>query len=154
MNKLKEFFTAATQRGQKLNSDELLASVSKLFKSRNTIIELFDMLFNMRVVDDAIYSHSINVGLVSRMIGRWLKLDSHDLDTLTLAGLLHDIGKVMIPEDVLTKPDKLTDEEFALIKRHPKLGYDILKNQPLDPHVKKAALMHHERCDGTGIHLD
>ena len=56
----------------------------------------------------------------------------------------------MIPEETLTKPDKLTDEEFAVIKKHPKFGYDILKNQPLDPHVKKAALMHHERCDGTG----
>lgn len=150
IDKLKECFAAATQRGQKIDSASLLASVSDLFKSRNTIVELFDMLFNMRVVEDAVYSHSLNVGLVSRMIGRWLKLDSHDLDTLTLAGLLHDIGKVMIPEEILTKPDKLTDEEFALIKKHPKFGYDILKNQPVDPHVKKAALMHHERCDGTG----
>lgn len=150
IDRLKEFFNSITQKGQQIDSTALLQSVSDLFRSRNTIIELFDMLFNMRIVEDAVYSHSINVGLISRMIGRWLKLDAHDLDTLTLAGLLHDIGKVMIPEDVINKPGKLTDEEFALIKKHPKFGYDILKNQPLDPHVKKAALMHHERCDGSG----
>jgi HD-GYP domain-containing protein (c-di-GMP phosphodiesterase class II) len=85
------------------------------------------------------------------MIGRWLKLDKKDLDTLTVAGLLHDIGKVRIPDEILNKTGSLTDEEFAKIKEHPKLGYDILKKQPkLDPRIVNAALMHHERCDGSG----
>lgn len=156
IEKLKNVFASAVNRNQQIDTTELLASVSDLFRSRNTIIELFDMLFNMRIVEDAIYSHCLNVGLVSRMIGRWLRLDPHDLDVLTLAGLLHDIGKVQIPESVLNKPGKLTDEEFALIKQHPKLGYDILKNQPVDSRIKKAALMHHERCDGSGYpsHLE
>lgn len=150
IEKLKLVFEAATDRNQQIDTTDLLNSVSDLFRSRNTIIELFDMLYNMRIVEDAVYAHCLNVGLISRMIGRWLKMDSHDLNTLTLAGLLHDIGKIKIPEAVLNKPGKLTDEEFMLIKMHPKLGYDILKNQKLDPHVKKAALMHHERCDGSG----
>ena len=147
---LKQVFSAVNDRSQQLDTSRLLNSVGELFRARNTIIELFDMLYNMRIVKDAVYAHSINVGLISRMIGRWLRLDSHDLDVLTLSGLLHDIGKTLIPEEIINKPDKLTDEEFALIRQHPKLGYDILKNQSVDPHVKKAALMHHERCDGSG----
>jgi putative nucleotidyltransferase with HDIG domain len=105
----------------------------------------------MRSIADPAYAHCLNVSLISRMIGRWLKLDRRDLDTLTVAGLLHDIGKIRIPQDVLNKTDKLTDEEFALIRQHPQFGYDILKNQPnMDPRIKKAALMHHERSDGSG----
>lgn len=145
-----EIFTAAADNGTAIDTTMLLDSVSELFRSRNTIIELFDMLNNMHALNDSIYAHSLNVGLISRMIGRWLKLERHDLDVLTLAGLLHDIGKLRIPESILNKSESLTDEELALIRNHPRMGYDILRNQKLDPHIKKAALMHHERCDGSG----
>lgn len=148
---MKAGFTGLVERGEPIDTAALLASTSDLFRSRNTIAELFDMLFNMRTVSDAVYAHCLNVALVSRMIGRWLKFETHDLDILTLAGLLHDIGKLKIPDEVLNKPDALTDEEFALIKQHPKLGYEILKGQDnLDSRIKKAALMHHERSDGSG----
>lgn len=131
-------------------TEQLIEAVASLYRPRNTIIELFDMLYNMRSLNDSVFSHSLNVALIARMLGRWMKYDSHSLDTLTLAGLLHDIGKCKIPEGILNKPGKLTDDEFAEIKKHPKYGYDILKNLNVDSHVKKAALMHHERCDGSG----
>lgn len=150
IEELKATFKTADTTHNAVNTEALLATVSELFKTRNTIIELYDMLFNMRIMTDSVYSHCINVGLISRMIGRWLKMDKHDLNVLTLAGLFHDIGKIRIPDEILNKPGKLTDEEFALVKKHPKFGYDILKNQPIDSRIKKAALMHHERCDGSG----
>jgi putative nucleotidyltransferase with HDIG domain len=150
MEELKKVFTDIIDNGKNIEPDALLESVSQLFRSRNTITELFDMLNNMRTVDDTVYAHSLNVALISRMIGRWLKLEPKDLDTLTLAGLLHDIGKVMIPDEVLNKPGSLTDEEFAMIKNHTKYGYDILKTQNIDLRIQRAALMHHERCDGSG----
>ena len=151
IEQMKTTFTAAIEHNKPIDTETLLASVSDLFMSRNTIVELFDMLYNMRTVSDAVYAHCLNVALISRMIGRWLKLETHDLNILTLAGLMHDIGKLKIPEEVLNKPGALTDEEFAMIKQHPKLGYDILKNQNgLDSRIKKTALMHHERCDGSG----
>ena len=150
IDELKKVFNAAYKDSADIDTTELLASVSDLFTCRKTIIELFDMLFNMRILTDPLYSHCLNVGLISRMIGRWLKLGREELNLLTLAGLLHDIGKIKIPDEVLNKPGTLTDSEFALIQRHPIFGYDILKNQPLDPRIKKAALMHHERCDGSG----
>ena len=148
IDELKKAFAAA-ERKEQINTDALLTVVSKLFQSK-TIGELFDMLFNMRIMEDAVYAHCLNVGLVSRMIGRWLKLEKHNLDVLTLAGLLHDIGKIKIPNEVLEKPGKPTDEEYEMIKKHPKFGYEMLKHQNIDPHIRKAALMHHERCDGSG----
>ena len=109
---LRNVFTSATTAHYTIDVDALVDSVSNLFRSRNTIVELFDMLFNMRIISDSVYSHCLNVGLISRMIGRWLKLNKHDLNILTAAGLLHDIGKIKIPDEVLNKPGKLTDEEF------------------------------------------
>lgn len=148
---MKQLYTAAIKDNKPIDSQKLLGSVADLFQSRNTIVEMFDMLYNMRTVADSVYAHSLNVALISRMIGRWLRFERHDLDILTLAGLMHDIGKLLIPSDILNKPGSLTDEEFAKIKQHPALGYEILKRQPdLDSRIKKAALMHHERCDGSG----
>lgn len=150
IEQMKNSFTGLVERGEPIDTGTLLTSVSDLFLSRNTIVELFDMVYNMRTVKDSVYAHCLNVGLISRMFGRWLKYETHDLDILTLAGLLHDIGKIRIPEEVLDKTGALSDEEFSMIRQHPKLGYDILKNQNLDSRIKKAALMHHERCDGSG----
>lgn len=147
---LQTIFQEVIETNKPIDATKLLENVSSLFLSRNTIIELFDMLNNMRSLEDSVYAHCLNVALISRMIGRWLKLDSHNLDTLTVAGLFHDIGKVKIPPEILNKPGALTDEEFELIKSHPRLGYEILKNQNIDPRIKKAALMHHERYDGSG----
>lgn len=93
------------------------------------------------------------MALICRRIGKWLKVDAATLDTLTLCGLLHDIGKLKIPDEILNKPDKYTDEEFDLVKRHTKFGYELLKTLNIDPHIKKAALLHHERCDGSGYPL-
>jgi len=67
-----------------------------------------------------------------------------------LAGLLHDIGKMMIPLDILKKPGKLTTDEYRIIQEHPTLGYNLLKDQNVDRRIALAALQHHERCDGKG----
>ena len=136
--------------GYTVDTSELIAKMMPLYASRNTIVELFDMIHQMHSLNDTVYAHCVNVALISRMIGRWLHLEQHDLDILTCCGLLHDIGKLAIPDEVLNKPGKLTDEEFALIKSHPKTGYDMLRNQDIDNRIKQAALMHHERYDGSG----
>ena len=136
--------------GYMINTSELIEKMTSLYASRNTIVELFDMIHQMHSLNDTIYAHCVNVALISRMIGRWLHLDQKDLDILTCCGLLHDIGKLAIPDSVLNKPGRLTDEEFALIKSHPKTGYEMLRNQNIDARIKQAALMHHERYDGSG----
>lgn len=150
IEKMKVTFNEIIAQKKDVDTTDLLNTVSDLFQSRSTIIELFEMLFKMRSLGDSVYAHSLNVALTARMIGRWLKIDKYQLDTLTVAGLLHDIGKMTIPEEVLNKPDSLTEEEFELIRSHPRKGYDILRNLNVDPRIKKSALMHHERSDGSG----
>lgn len=149
MNSLKEYFDILLS-GNYFGPKELVAEVSGMIKPGQTTVDFFDMLHNTRSSDDSVYAHCVNVALISRMIGKWLKCSEEELDMLTLAGLLHDIGKTKIPSEILNKQEKLTDEEFKLLCSHSQLSYDILNRLPFDPHIKNAALMHHERCDGTG----
>lgn len=146
---LKENFEAIIAGGGSECQDLLLENCESLFKSK-TSLELFDMLHNMRTVGDAVYAHSLNVALISRAIGKWLQLNKADLDILTLAGLLHDIGKTQIPEDILNKPGKYTPEEWELVKSHTLAGNKLLYNKGFNSRIPLAALQHHERADGSG----
>lgn len=137
-----------------VDTDVLLSCVTSLILEKQTTIDFFDMLHNFRINDDTIYAHSVNVALISRIIGVWLKLSEAEINTLTLCGLLHDIGKTKIPKELLNKKEKLTDSEYALMKKHPQYGFEILKKQKsLDVRIIKTSLMHHERCDGSGYPL-
>ncbi len=133
-----------------IDFDSLLSGVKSLIVPGQTIIQYFDMLHNLRSNDDSVYGHSLNVAMISRILGKWLKWSSADLDQLMLAGLLHDIGKITISPEILNKEGKLTDEEFALIRSHPRAGYDLIADLPIDSRIKRATLQHHERCDGSG----
>jgi putative nucleotidyltransferase with HDIG domain len=94
--------------------------------------------------------HSDRVSTLSVLVGREMQLPEDDLEVLRLGALLHDIGKIGVPDAVLRKPGPLTDEEFALIREHPALGARILRNVPfLAPHLPIVEY-HHERPDGTG----
>lgn len=132
-----------------ISETELILKAESMFASK-TSIELFDLLHCMKSIDDSVYAHSINVALISRAIGKWLKLPREELDELTIAGLLHDIGKAEIPDEVLNKTGKLTDEEFELIKSHALKGSKLLKKAGFSSEIQFAALQHHERSDGSG----
>ena len=134
----------------KIDTKSLVDRLATLYLSRNTIIELFDMINQLHSINDSIYAHCVNVALISRMLGRWLHLEQDELDLLTCCGLLHDIGKIAVPDDILNKPGKLSDEEFATIKSHTTLGYEMLQHQTLDSRIKDCVLLHHERYDGSG----
>ena len=141
------------QKNVPVDAEKLLKNTSDILVSTESSYHVFDMLQNMRSYDDPTYAHCVNVSLISNVLGKWLDFPEDSLNTLTLAGLLHDIGKLKIPEEIVTKPGKLTPEEFARIKTHTVEGYTILKDSGLNPHVINAALMHHERCDGKGYPL-
>lgn len=129
--------------------DLLSQTKETIAKSRNPI-HTFHMLQSMRDYDDATFVHSLNVSIICNAFGQWLNMSEKDLDALTLAGLLHDIGKMKIPESIIKKPGLLTEAEYTQVKLHPRRGYNLLKKLSIDNRVKNAALMHHERCDGTG----
>lgn len=133
-----------------IDTEELLKGTTSLIAENRNSLQLFDMLHSMRQQDDLTFVHCINVSLIASIIGQWMKFSEEDIKTLTLCGLLHDIGKLMIPNEILTKPGKLTNEEFTIMKKHVNLGYDKLKTQHIDTRVMEACLLHHEKCDGTG----
>ncbi len=133
-----------------VDSVTLINNVFSLIKSCKTTIQIFDVMYNLEPTDEPTYHHSLNVAIISVVLGRWLGMKRADLNQLALAGILHDVGKVLIPVKLLNKTEKLTDEEFATIKSHVKKGYDIVKNQVLDMRIKDAVIYHHERCDGSG----
>ncbi|MFT9849622.1 HD-GYP domain-containing protein [Aneurinibacillus sp. REN35] len=113
--------------------------------------DIFSLLSHLLEKDDYTYRHNIGVAVLSAMIGTWTNLTGEQLSSLTVAALLHDIGKVRISEEILNKPGKLTDEEYACIKRHAVYGYEILQNTKAAPDIYAiVALQHHEREDGTG----
>lgn len=130
--------------------DELLHSVKKITDDFKPDVSLFDMLHCIEGYDDLTYIHSVNVALICRIIGMWMGYTEDDCDVLTICGLFHDIGKVMIPVEVISKPGRLTATEYALVKTHTIHGYNLLKELDLDERIKLSALQHHERCDGKG----
>lgn len=139
---------------QPIDSGKLLNHVSELISTQSSDLSIFNMLHNMRQYDDMTYMHCMNVSLICNVFAKWLKLPQADVDKLTLAGLLHDIGKVTIPDKIIKKPDKLSPSEYNIVKTHTLQGYNIVKGSPgLDDDVKECVLMHHERCDGTGYPL-
>ncbi|WP_026663412.1 HD-GYP domain-containing protein [Butyrivibrio proteoclasticus] len=133
-----------------IDTDLLLAPVYSLLKKGKTTSDVFIMLNNLRDYDDATYTHCINVALSSNILAQWLRWSDEEIETVTLSGLFHDIGKICIPEEIVTKPGKLNPEELAIMRTHPQKGYDAIKTLDISVHVKNAALMHHERCDGSG----
>ncbi|MEO3946420.1 HD-GYP domain-containing protein [Gorillibacterium sp. CAU 1737] len=113
--------------------------------------DVFALFNTVRATDEYTYTHNIGVGILSTLIGRWMNLSETELGLLSIAATLHDVGKVMIPAEILTKPGKLTDEEYELIKKHTIHGYQILRDTPgLSHRVALVALQHHERLDGRG----
>ena len=151
VNCIREVFDSIIQNPTSpVDMRNVLDHLATLFAASKTTVQLFDKLHNMRLDDDSVFSHCLNVALISRMMGKWLKYPRQEMDILTLCGLFHDIGKTSIPDEVLNKPDKYTDDEFTLIKQHPLFSYKLLKHLPIDERIKKAALQHHERCDGSG----
>lgn len=135
--------------GKVIDTESIYRNASHLINSSKNTIHIFDIIHNLRN-DDIIATHSQNVAIISNILGQWLGIKGDDLKVLTTAGLLHDIGKLAIPRNILDKPGKLTDEEYLLMKEHVKHGYQILRDQPIDIRIKEVCLLHHERCDGSG----
>lgn len=149
----KQYITRAIEKKQVINIDDLLDRTLELSESLQSTSEVIDILHCMREYDDLTYAHSINVALICNVASKWLDMSDEDVRMATSCGLLHDIGKIQIPKRILNKPSKLTADEFAIIKKHPVTGYQLLHQQSMHVHICNAALMHHERCDGTGYPL-
>ncbi|MBQ7247947.1 MAG: HD domain-containing protein [Lachnospiraceae bacterium] len=100
--------------------------------------------------DEYTNGHSIRVGYYSRVIAENMGMSSDEVDNIYYIALLHDIGKIAIPDSILNKPGRLTDSEFAVMKSHTTRGANILKGISTIPHIVEGAKSHHEKYDGSG----
>lgn len=106
---------------------------------------------DLRSYDDYTFAHSVNVAILSCVIGIGMRMKEEELLILVTAGLLHDLGKLSIPQDILNKPGRLTHEEYDVMNSHSKLSYELIRERwDLSAFIKTAVLYHHENVDGSG----
>lgn len=147
---IEDNFNQILTGSSKFDLDALLEETDHILMEGRNGAHILEMLHGIRNYDDMTYVHSLNVSLICNIFGNWLRFSQEDIRILTLSGLLHDIGKMLIPKEIIAKAGKLTAEEFKIIKTHTIKGYQVLKDQAVDIRVKYSTLMHHERCDGSG----
>lgn len=135
---------------REIDGEELLGEIEDIIDHAGNNSRIFNMLHCIRDYDEMTYVHSVNVSLICNCFAKWLEMNPEDTQIITLGGLLHDIGKISIPREILLKPDALTAEEYEIVKTHAVKGYDILKDKRVDDRIKMIALQHHERADRTG----
>ena len=121
--------------------------IDSVFRNRDAMMALL----KLKNYDEYTFTHSLNVAVLAVSVGRHLGLDRAKLAEIGLGAIFHDVGKQLIPMEIINKPGKLTDEEFNIVKGHPVLGFDLCAN---NKQVSTLALQiirhHHERLDGTG----
>lgn len=151
---VKNLFSSTTDNDSKNKNkalDKIIINMESILDEIMTNKNLMINMLDLKSFDDYTFAHSLNVSILSIIIGIEYGLSKKELENLALGALLHDIGKVFIGNEIINKPSKLTKEEFEKIKNHPKLGYDYLsKFYSLNTSVLIGALDHHEKFDGTG----
>jgi len=115
---------------------------------QNQFIDVFLLTLGAR--DAYTEKHSERLSMLAREISLGLNLSSVEIKKIVFAAKLHDIGKIGISDTILLKPDKLTQDEFDIIKTHPEIGADILAKISIFSHIKDYVLYHHEKYDGSG----
>ncbi len=127
---------------------ELKATLEKLRSALGATTQAITMIVEQR--DPYTAGHQRRVADLGRAIASELGLSTEQIDAIRMAGLLHDLGKIAIPQEILTKPNALTEVEFSLMKTHPRVAYDILKTIDFPWPIARIIHEHHERLDGSG----
>ena len=151
LQSLSDNFIDSSKGIQRRDIEEIGGTTTKLI---DTLADKKDILVNIadiKMYDDYTFHHSLSVAIMSIAIGMEMGMDRKHLFELGLAGLLHDIGKVSVPIEIINKKGRLTDEEFAVVKMHPVHAANHLRERKLVPDSCYLGIIaHHERWDGTG----
>ena len=133
---------------RKRTRQELEYSLDKVRSALGATIQAMSMVVETR--DPYTAGHQQHVANLARAIATEMGLPDEQIEGIRMAGAIHDIGKIAVPSEILSKPGKINDIEFSLIKTHSQVGYEILKNIEFPWPVAKIVLQHHERLNGTG----
>ncbi|MBN1843854.1 MAG: HD-GYP domain-containing protein [Deltaproteobacteria bacterium] len=134
--------------GKKLGQEKLKRTLANLRKAMRGTIQLLVLAVEKR--DPYTAGHQRRVADLARAIATEMGLSAEQIDGIRMAGVIHDVGKISIPAEILSKPTRLTDIEFSLIKTHSQVGYDMLKTVEFPWPIAPTVLQHHERMDGSG----
>lgn len=125
--------------------------IKKNRQLRETVDSIINTLANITVERDPYTKQHCNrVSIISRKIAEKMCFDEEALSILKTGAQLHDIGKINVPKSILFKPGSLSELEFEMVKKHPEMGYEIIKEIKFNKKIKKIVLEHHERNDGSG----
>ncbi len=133
---------------QRRTEEELRSSLQKLRRVLNQTVNALASSLEKR--DPYTAGHQQRVARLAHEVALQMGLSEDQAEGIRIAGILHDIGKISVPTDILTKPGRLSVNEFNLIKEHPQVGYDILKDIEFEPPVATSIIQHHERLNGSG----
>lgn len=137
--------------GKKLDYNKVNSICNSIFSKLRETDCIIKCLSKVKSADEYTYYHSINVAFYSMLLAKWLRIHEAEIKEIVLSGLLHDIGKIKVPIEILNKKRELLPEEFDEIKKHSLYGYFMLKHTcNISENICKATLMHHEREDGSG----
>ncbi len=137
--------------GEIPSSDAAINVVKSMAQLTMTEPHAMMALSMLKDYDNYTFTHSVNVSVIALAVGRACNLTEEQLKTLGLGGLLHDLGKLRIDVDIITKPGRLTDAEFETIKEHPSFGAEIIKEmEDVTPEVMQIVIGHHLRHDRSG----
>jgi putative two-component system response regulator len=131
--------------------EELEEILKKLKRTVEGIVHAMALTVETR--DPYTAGHQTAVAGLASAIGKYMGLSRNQIEGISTAGLIHDIGKISVPAEILNKPGKLTDLEFSLIKEHPRVGYEILKQIEFPWPIADIVYQHHERMNGSGYPL-
>lgn len=148
-NLLKEHTRSLGEQEQ--HTEKIYSTVNEIIDQLLSNNQLIVNLIDIRAMDDYVFAHSVNVCVLALMTGIALGYGRSKLFHLGMGAILHDIGKILIPKEILDKPGKLTDEEYAVVKQHPEHGLKLLKDNPHVSNLSKLVVyQHHERYCGQG----
>ncbi|UKS24386.1 HD-GYP domain-containing protein [Paenibacillus sp. HWE-109] len=146
---IKDIFNSVSTGGS-IDNDLVESAFNPLIDSFQEEKDVVSLLLSLTSQDDYTYQHSVQVGMLSYYIAKWMNKSEKDALYIGKAGYLHDIGKCKIDPDILNKPAKLTNDEYNEIQKHTIYGYEIIKSSMKDNTLALVALQHHERMDGSG----
>jgi len=157
-----EFIANAYMDGAEHSIQCNIHDITEISNTRNSLYQSYQLLRKslvgtisvisktMELRDPYTSGHQLRVSQLSRLIAQEMGLDKHQVEGIRMGAQIHDIGKIMVPAELLSKPGLLSDIEYPLIKQHAEAGYNILKDIDFPWPIANIAYQHHERLDGSG----
>ncbi|TFB24270.1 HD-GYP domain-containing protein [Filobacillus milosensis] len=134
--------------------NDIQGTVGEIIDVVNGHEEIISIMSDIFMFDDYLYNHSVNVTVYTLVLAKELGFTNRQTEEIGIGSMLHDIGKMKVPKNIINKPGKLTNIEFEVVKEHTTYGYETLKQfKHLPPNVAYCAYQHHERLDGSGYPL-